>query len=278
MGSSVVVDAAECSELQQLDTLVATISGLEAQIARLRAAQAEAIADLDRRLPGPFPDAVREELMVACRITQNQARRRLETSRALAYRLTHTMAALTAGRLSFERAIQMADATSRLSRQEAGLVETEVLGDPRAVTPGQLGWRARAAASRLVPVDPPTPTPDWPVASLDAFWHPDGTVDYGLHLPAPDAAVVAAWIAAAAARFGPDDHRRPTERRADALVDLIRQALDDGVLPSAGDGRTWNCSPTWTNSDSTPPARSWSTARRYPGRCSASWCANPTCA
>ena len=214
MRSSTTIDEPavdEPTELGRIDALLATIRDLDAQVARLRAAQAEAIAELDRRIPATFPDAVREELMVACRITQTQARRRHETAKALAGRLSHTRAALAAGRISFEHAVQMADATTRLSLQQAALVETEVLDDPRAVTPGQLGWRAREAADRLVPLEPTAPDPAWPVKPLDAYWHPDGAVDYGLHLPAADAAVVATWVGAAAGRIGPEDHRRPTE-------------------------------------------------------------------
>ncbi|MGH3744584.1 MAG: DUF222 domain-containing protein, partial [Mycobacteriales bacterium] len=103
--------------------------------------------------------------------------------------------------------------------------------------PGQLGWRAREAAARLVPLDPPAPPDPFPVRALDGFWHDDGSVDLGLHLPAVDAAVFCTWVEAASGRHGPDDQRRPAERRADALLDLIRQALDDGTLPSAGDSR-----------------------------------------
>ncbi|HEX7353455.1 MAG TPA: DUF222 domain-containing protein [Mycobacteriales bacterium] len=231
------VDAPDCPQLAEIEALLDTVRALEGEVARLRGRQAAAIADLDRRIPAFFPDAVREELMVACRITEAQARRRHETARALAGRLRHTREALERGRISFEHAVQMADATSRLDPAQTALVETEVLDDPRAVTPGQLGWRARQAAERLVPLDPPVPDPRWPARSLDAYWHPDGTVDYGLHLPPAEAAVVATWVGSAGGRSGPEDHRRPTERRADALVALIRQALDTGQLPAAGDAR-----------------------------------------
>lgn len=240
MRSSAVVDEAAVAgahPLAEIEALLDTVRDLEAQVSRLRAAQAAAVAELDRRMPAMFADAVREELMLACRITQTQARRRHETSTALAWRLDHTRAALEVGRISFEHAVEMAAATSRLTREQAGLVETEVLDDPRAVTAGQLGWRAREAAARLVPLDPPEPDPLWPTRSLDAFWHPDGTVDYGLHLPPADAAVLAAWMGPAAARTGPDDRRRPTERRADALVDLVRAALDGGSVSAAGGER-----------------------------------------
>lgn len=146
------------TELGPIEALTAVIAEIEAQVARLRAEQASVIAELDRRIPATFPEAAREELVVACRITQTQARGRLETARALARRLTHTRAALAAGRISFEHAIEMAEATGRLTAQEAALVETEVLDDPRAITPGQLGWRAREAASRLVPLPHWLPT------------------------------------------------------------------------------------------------------------------------
>jgi hypothetical protein len=235
--SSNLVASPEVPQSAPLDAVIEGIAEGERQIARLRAEQAGLVAELDRRIGSGFPDAAREELMVACKITQAQARSRLDTARALSRRLDHTRAALEAGRISFEHAAAMAGATRGLDRQLAALVETEVLGDPRAVTPGQLGWRAREAAARLVAPDLPPPTVTDPTKALTGFWHDDGSVEFGLHLPAPDAAVVATWVTAASVRRGRDDLRPATERRADALVDLIRQALDHGALPAAGDGR-----------------------------------------
>ena len=228
---------AEPTALDRIHDLVEEIREAERRVAVVRAEQATLIAELDRHIPAFFPDAAREELMVACRLTQHQARRRLETARALDGRLEHTRHALAEGRISFEHAAEMADATRNLGRSMAALVETEVLDDPRAVTPGQLGWRAREAAARLVPPDPTQPEVREPVRSLNAFWHPDGAVDFAAHLPAADAAVIATWVDATSVRQGPDDLRLATERRADALLDLIRQALDTGALPAAGDGR-----------------------------------------
>jgi len=147
MGSSVVAS----SGWAQLGTLVEGIADVERQIARLRAQQAELVDELDRQIGSGFPDAAREELMVACKITAVQARRRLDTARALARRLAHTRDALRGGRIRFEHEAAMADATRELDRELAGLVETEVLCDARAVTAGQLGWRAREAAARLAP-------------------------------------------------------------------------------------------------------------------------------
>lgn len=88
-----------------------------------------------------------------------------------------------------------------------------------------------------MPLVGPVPPHEPPAKSLDGFWHDDGAVDFHLSLPAGDAAVVSSFVDAASARQGPGDLRRATERRADAIVDLVRQALDTGVLSSAGDGR-----------------------------------------
>ncbi|MGH3743846.1 MAG: DUF222 domain-containing protein, partial [Mycobacteriales bacterium] len=138
MSSNAVVgeQAAERPPARTADALVAEIVDAERQIAALRATQAGLVVDLDRLIGADFPDAAREELMVACKITAGQARRRLDTARALSRRLAHTRAALSAGRISVEHADAMAAATRGLPRDAAALVETEVLGDTRAHTPG----------------------------------------------------------------------------------------------------------------------------------------------
>lgn len=87
----------ESPQTAGLEAVVAGIVDVERQIARLRAGQAGLVADLDRLIGVGLPDAAREELMVGCRITATQARRRLETARALAGRLAHTQAARRRG-------------------------------------------------------------------------------------------------------------------------------------------------------------------------------------
>lgn len=112
--------AGEGTVLDQIGDLIMGIGDLERQIAALRCEQARLVDQLDRRIGPGFPDGAREELMVACKITQTQARRRLDTARALARRLPHTRAALAAGRISVEHADAMAAATRGLDRERAG--------------------------------------------------------------------------------------------------------------------------------------------------------------
>ncbi|HEX7353590.1 MAG TPA: DUF222 domain-containing protein [Mycobacteriales bacterium] len=228
---------AELPRAAALDQVIEGIADVERRVARLRAEQAALVDELDRLIGVGLPDAAREELMATCRLTATQAQRRLQTSTALMHRLAHTRNALAAGRISFEHAAALADATAGLGRHQAALVETEVLDDPRAHTPGQLAWRAREAAARLLPLVDPAPRREPPARSLVGYWHDDGAVDYYLSLAPADAALVSTFVDAASGRQGPGDLRRATERRADAIVDLVRQALDTGALPAAGDGR-----------------------------------------
>ena len=62
-----------------------------------------------------------------------------------------------------------------------------------------------------------------------------GSVPFETWLPEPDAAIVLTALDALATPTGPDDRRPVGWRRADALVELCRSALDGG-LPAAANG------------------------------------------
>jgi len=64
-----------------------------------------------------------------------------------------------------------------------------------------------------------------------------GTVAVNGMLDAEGGAVLLSALTALSSRTGPDDPRSARERRADALVELARQQLDRGELPSVGGER-----------------------------------------
>ena len=217
------------------------IRALQAQINALHAEQLHEVAVLDHawaRIVGiHYPDAARDEIAIGLRLTETQAQHRLETARALEQRLPHTRELGLAGRLSLEHLHAMAGRHRRPRPGPGSQVEIRVLDDERAIRPGQLAFRARAAAQELTGPTDERRAAQQPQRSLQAWRDPWGQVGFSLSVPEPDAAVIDTYLAATASRQGPDDLRPVDERRADALLELIRSALDSGTLPSGGDGR-----------------------------------------
>ena len=222
------------------------LAALETRIAALRFVQLELIGELDRLVPAGFPDAAREELAVACRISDTQARKRLESARAITAgpdsdgmarepRLSATARALADGEVSLEHAEAMAAATQGLDVSSARWVETTVLADPRARTPGQLAYRARKAALQVGAEQAERRAAAQAERELLAFeW--GGRVSFSWSMPSLDAAVVAAWLDGVSGRQGGDDQRLSAERRADALFALVAGALEGQTSGVDGPG------------------------------------------
>lgn len=120
-----------------------------------------------------------------------------------------------------------------LDADQCAVVESRVLADGRAVTPGQFPEPGRAAGTRAVRSRPRAVEPQ---RSLWAERSAEGGVELHASLTADGGHVVATCLDALATPTGPDDDRPVATRRADALVELCRWRLDAGDLPPTPSG------------------------------------------
>ncbi|HEY5334473.1 MAG TPA: DUF222 domain-containing protein [Mycobacteriales bacterium] len=226
------------SVLDRMWEIPTELAALESRIAALRSEQLALIGELDRLVPAGFPDAAREEVAVACRISDAEARRRLDTARAVTAAPSATTAepvlpatarALAAGEISLAHGEAMAAAVRGLDIESARWVEVQVLADPRARTPGQLAYRARQAALQVGAEQAERRATAQANRELVA-WEFDGRVSFSWTMPSVDAAVVAGWLDGVSGRRGPDDQRLSAQRRADALFDVVHGALAAGSV------------------------------------------------
>jgi Domain of unknown function (DUF222)/HNH endonuclease len=175
-------------------------------------------------------------LRAALRMSPGGACRAVRTARAL-HRgpLGATAGALAAGEVSVEHAVVLAEATHDLPPAQVAEAEEVLVGAARRLDPGRL----RRVAAHLRTVIDPDGTEDrararlgrrglWLSASYDGMVALDGLLD-------PEAGeTVRSALAPLAQPAGPDDARGAAQRRADALGELARQALEGGRLPEAG--------------------------------------------
>jgi Domain of unknown function (DUF222)/HNH endonuclease len=172
-----------------------------------------------------------------CRVAPGAAWRRVRCARVLADQLPDTVRAFAAGDVSASHAQILAHAVSELPMDRVAEGEAILLPAARALDPAQL---AQAARRLRFTVDP-----DGALTGVDALHGRrhlsvastfDGAVAVQGLLDAEVGATVLAALVPLAAPTGPDDDRSPKQRRADALVELARRALDGGGLPqSAGE-------------------------------------------
>lgn len=228
--------------------LVDMIAGLRRCAAHVESAVAEVVAELAARRGGLTPPAETEEefhdrdrewerelLAARLRISPGQARGLCETSVALSTRLPRLSALLRTGDISWAHAhaVAVAAATSELDADQSAIVESRVMADPRAVTPGQFRNRAERLAAQLSRPDTDRPEPE---RSLRAERTADGGVQLFASLTAEGGHVVSTCLGALATPTGPDDARPIATRRADALVELCQWRLDAGDLPPTPSG------------------------------------------
>ncbi|HVV29816.1 MAG TPA: HNH endonuclease signature motif containing protein [Mycobacteriales bacterium] len=154
-------------QLDALDdaALLEVLGMLEAQAGWLASVQNRALCALRDRAAAHRPTASstspggpdddkhweREELRLAQRLGEYDARHRIETAVALRDRLPSSAAALAAGRISWRHADAIATETAALDPARAGAVERLVLADRRAVTVAQTRRAARRATAALAP-------------------------------------------------------------------------------------------------------------------------------
>ena len=171
-----------------------------------------------------------------CRLTPGAARERVSVARRLR-ELPEACAAFAAGEMSYAHVRQISAATADVDRDvatqgEAILVEAARNLDPRRFGVVIAHWRNA--------VDPD----GFLAGANDAFERRrfdisetfEAMTVFDGQLPGDDGALVRTAIDAYSKPL-PDDARTPTQRRADALVELARQVLNAGDAPSSGGER-----------------------------------------
>jgi hypothetical protein len=176
------------------------------------------------------------------RISEGAAREQVRTARVLAELLPRTAAALAAGEINTEHVRVISRAAAATPQREASIpaAESTLVEAARRLPPRQLGIVVGRWADA---VDPAAAITDAECAfaarrlsispTLGGLVALDGLLD-----PESGATVLTAIQALAApSATGSDDDRSPSQRRADALVELSRRALDAGNLPDTGGDR-----------------------------------------
>src|SRR6266536_3008463 len=175
-------------------------------------------------------------LRATCRMGAATAGQHVCTARAL-HRgpLAVTAAALAAGEVSPQHAAVLADATSGLPPRKVAEAEPVLVAAARRLDPPRLH---RLAAHLRDLVDPEAAEARaqarldqrglWLAGTFEGMVAVKGLLD-----PETGEATMAA-LAALARPSGPDDERSAPQRRADALGELARHALQSGHLPQGG--------------------------------------------
>src|SRR6266545_3825499 len=175
-------------------------------------------------------------LRATTRMSPAAAGQRVRTARALHQGpLVATAAALAAGEVSYAHAAVLADATHDLPPAKVAEAEGVLVDAARRLDPARL----HRLAGHLRDVLDPQGSEErgrarlerrglWLAATFEGMVAVNGLLD-------PDAGEAArAALAPLAGPTGPDDERSAAQRRADALGELARQALQAGHLPDCG--------------------------------------------
>src|SRR5664279_3905034 len=220
--------------------LAADLVGLRVAVSRLESEFARRLVGFDRRGAAGVTGAVSTAawLRQACRLSAGEASERVRTARVLADDLPVTADALAAGDLSYAHARVLAAAAGELPAESLPTVEPILVEAARHTDPA--GLRALCTQVRTM-LDPTGAEEAAALAhdrrhlSVSATFAGTVVLD-GVFDPEGGATVLAA-LAPLAAPGGADDDRTPAQRRADALVELARRALDGAGLPSVGGER-----------------------------------------
>lgn len=193
---------------------------------------ARALAAVAGAAPHDDDDWVREEVALTLRLSPMAAHHRIELARRLATDLRRTAAELAAGRISTGHVAVIVDETSQLHPQIVEAVETALLAAAVRQTPGALRRTVRRAVATA---DPTTAEIRHAVAAaartVRCYPEPDGMATVLATLPADGAQLLMTAVQARAGRTGTEDTRSADARRADALIELAREALDRPGLP-----------------------------------------------
>jgi Domain of unknown function (DUF222)/HNH endonuclease len=234
--------AAELSEMDD-DSLAGELVCLRRLIDATEAEWLRRLEAFDRRGGAAAVGAVSTGAWVrtACRMSPGVARDRVELARALP-RWPNLADAMSAGDLSPTHARHVVAAAEELAKAaghtvaaeaEPHLVDLASQLDParlrrellhvrHALAPEAVQSKAESAhEQRRLSVS----------ETFEGMFAVDGLLD-----PEGGATLLTA-LASLAGRAGPEDHRSPRQRRADALVELARRLLDGGGLPAIGGER-----------------------------------------
>ncbi len=203
------------------------------KLRRLAAVDARGAAGAERGASAP---STQGWLRATTRMSPAAAGQRVRTARALHQGpLVATAAALAAGEVSYAHAAVLADATHDLPPAKVAEAEGVLVDAARRLDPARL----HRLAGHLRDVLDPQGSEErgrarlerrglWLAATFDGMVAVNGLLD-------PDAGEAArAALAPLARPTGPDDERSAAQRRADALGELARQALQAGHLPDCG--------------------------------------------
>ncbi|MDQ1608639.1 MAG: hypothetical protein QOE16_1371, partial [Microbacteriaceae bacterium] len=219
-----------------LDRMISSIRGLQAELLD-QARRVNGLGSIDNCRGavgerGMQLRALRAELASALKIPERTAETQLAVSEALVHHLPNTLAALTAGEISYRHAQIMVDHTTGLDAATRGTLETASLPYARNLTAAKFERKVRTLRERA---NPETIRERHVRAAGDreVVFEPDrdGMAWLSAYLPAADALGAFNRISELAATLQcPDEERTLTQLRADVFRDL----LIDGV---AGDGQ-----------------------------------------
>ena len=245
-GLAAAVDALAADDLAALPDAAAAerVLALRALIERAEGEWLRCLAAVDARGAAGAEAGARFGstagwLRAAARMSPRSAGERVRAARALHRgRLPAVADALAAGEISHEHAAAIAAGLAGLPREQARAAEPIVLGVAREQDPATT---RRVVEHLRHALDPDGEDErgrrrhDRRGLRLSTTWEGMLGVD-GLLDPEAGEVVLAA-VNALAKPGGPDDDRSAAQRRADALTELARRALDTGQLPATGGAR-----------------------------------------
>jgi Domain of unknown function (DUF222) len=236
LGSAIDELAVEDLDATQSAALAGDLVEIRRAIDRLEAEWLRRLAVFDGRGVGEEVLSTQCWVREQCGLTPGAARERVSVARRLR-ELPATSAAFRAGEISYGHVRQISAATGDVDREVAAEGEPILVEAARNLDPRGLGvviahWRnAVDPDGFLAAANEAHERRHFDISeTFEAMTVLDGQL-YG-----DDGAMVRTAIDAYSKAL-PDDSRTPTQRRADALVELARQVLNAGDAPSSGGER-----------------------------------------
>jgi hypothetical protein len=235
------IDELAVEELDRVGdaALSSDVVELRRQADRLEAQWLRRVTALDRRGTWQADGALSPTawLRHRCRLAPGAARERVVVGRRLADDLDAARAAFADGDIGYGHVRLIANATGEVDAATVHEAEPILVGAARTLDPRGLNkviahWRHAVDPEAFVAgeIEAHERRRFDISETFEGMTALDGQI-YGV-----DGAIVRTAIDAYD-RPLPDDARTPTQRRADALVELARQALDRGELPTTGGER-----------------------------------------